>query len=456
MKIPIVIPGRTACRRHAAKRRGTILIVAMILIFAIAALVLTLGQAMRVEAIVAANSLAAREASAIERGAEQYVVALLLESTDPVEELSESYFQAVQLGAGYFWILRPDYGDASMPPFGLTDESAKINLNYVPYDSLILLPGMTEDVAASIIDWRDEDDTPTAGMGAESQVYLSRTPGHTAKNANFDTVEELRLVERFTAEVLWGDGTAPPLGQTSSAVSDQPFESEAYRVRGFYDLFTVWGKEAQTSLDGETRIDVNQDANRQAIASLFTETFGATRGNELAGRLTNQDVVDIFDWALRLQMTPEELAQVEYRISVGPPSDNPMKVNLNRAPRDVLVALPGQSESNIDALLARRETEVLNDPYSIAWALDVLGPSAFGLGRFVTGRGAVYSADILAVSGNGRAFRRVRIVVDTTPSAGPQIIYRRDITEQGWPMDASLLQSLRSGQGPGMFTGSGR
>ena len=146
-----------ACRGYAARsrhrRRGTILIVAMILIFAIAALVLVLGQSMRVEVIVAANSESAREASLIERGAEQYVMALLAQSVDPVEELQESYFEAVPLGEGYFWILRPDYGDPALPPFGLTDESAKVNLNYAPYESLIVIPGMTEDLAASIIDW---------------------------------------------------------------------------------------------------------------------------------------------------------------------------------------------------------------------------------------------------------------------------------------------------------------
>ena len=181
--------GELTTPRH---RRGTILIVAMIIIFAIAALVLTLAQAMRVEAGIAANAAAAREATAVERGAEQYVLALLAESVDPVETLQESYYEAVPLGSGYFWNLRPDYGDAEMAVFGITDESAKLDLNTLDYERLRLLPGMTDELAASIVDWRDEDDEPTEGIGAESQVYLSRSPGHNAKNQPFETVEHFR------------------------------------------------------------------------------------------------------------------------------------------------------------------------------------------------------------------------------------------------------------------------
>lgn len=440
-------------------RRGTILIVAMILIFAIAALVLVMGQAMRVEMTVAANAAAAREAALVERGAEQYVLALLAESVDPVEELEDRYYDAVSLGDGYFWILRPDWGDPSLAPFGLVDETVKLNINYAPYESLVALPGMTEDLAASIVDWRDEDETPTEGIGAESQVYLSRSPGHNARNAAFDSVEELRLVDGFTHELLWGEGDAPPLGQTGSVSSEAPFENEAYRVRGFYDLLTVWGRGATTSREGDPLIDVNaigldpqaREQVRQQLREIFTDHFGQQRGSELGSRLPQQSVADLFDWATRMQMSWDELAQIEDWVMVGPPEASAFKINLNRAPRDVLLAIPTLTEAQVDALLVRRESEVANNPYSIAWAMDVLGQSSIGLGRFVTGRGSVYSADILAVSGNGRAFRRVRIVVDTATASGPQIVYRRDLTDLGWPMDPAVLDALRSGAGVGMF-----
>jgi len=38
-------------------------------------------------------------------------------------------------------------------------------------------------------------------------------------------------------------------------------------------------------------------------------------------------------------------------------------------------------------------------------------------------------------------------VVDAS-SGTPQIVYRRDLSDAGWPLDPSVLESLRSGQGP--------
>jgi type II secretory pathway component PulK len=71
----------TTCRprRPTRRRRGTILIVTMFIVFTLASLVLVMGASMRVEAMAAANMTASLQASAIEHGAEQYVLALLTE-----------------------------------------------------------------------------------------------------------------------------------------------------------------------------------------------------------------------------------------------------------------------------------------------------------------------------------------------------------------------------------------
>ena len=53
---------------------------ALVIIFDIAAMALTLGRTMRTEAGISANTAAMREADLIERGAEQYVLALLAEA----------------------------------------------------------------------------------------------------------------------------------------------------------------------------------------------------------------------------------------------------------------------------------------------------------------------------------------------------------------------------------------
>jgi len=46
------------------------------------------------------------------------------------------------------------------------------------------------------------------------------------------------------------------------------------------------------------------------------------------------------------------------------------------------------------------------------------------------------------------------LVVDTS-AAAPQIIYRRDLTDGGWPMDPAILAALRSGNGLGEYASVG-
>jgi hypothetical protein len=58
----------------------------------------------------------------------------------------------------------------------------------------------------------------------------------------------------------------------------------------------------------------------------------------------------------------------------------------------------------------------------------------------------VYSADIVAVSGDGRAFKREKIVVNVTASPA-KIVYRKDLTSLGWPLTPDIRQDLRSGHG---------
>ncbi len=63
---------------------------------------------------------------------------------------------------------------------------------------------MTEEFAAAIVDWRDADDDVTAG-GAESQIYAQKSPAYAAKNAAFESIEELALVNGATREILYGE-----------------------------------------------------------------------------------------------------------------------------------------------------------------------------------------------------------------------------------------------------------
>ncbi len=99
--------------------------------------------------------------------------------------------------------------------FRLEDESGKMNINALTDVSGILLKnlllnsgvsqGEADVIVDSILDWKDRDDLRRLN-GAESDYYLSLPNPYRAKDANFDTLEELLLVRGVTPEILYGEG----------------------------------------------------------------------------------------------------------------------------------------------------------------------------------------------------------------------------------------------------------
>ncbi|MDH5202043.1 MAG: general secretion pathway protein GspK [Nitrospirota bacterium] len=105
----------------------------------------------------------------------------------------------VQLGDGYSTIR-------------IMDEAGHVNINSVSdiiLKNLLLNLGVQEEeadtIVDSIMDWKDPDDLHRL-HGAESDYYMSLPTPYKAKNANFDTLEELLLVKGVTPEILYGSG----------------------------------------------------------------------------------------------------------------------------------------------------------------------------------------------------------------------------------------------------------
>jgi type II secretory pathway component PulK len=483
----------------------------MLIVFTLAAIVVVFCRSQRVEAVASANLAAALQASSVERGAEQYVLAILTEQKDSLADITQDYFAAVPVGEGFFWIVRPNYGDTDQPLFGLVDEAGKLNINTAEYEPLIRLPNMTDDVANAIIDWRTE----SSSGGSSNTSYSSL--GYTAKHAPFETVEEMLLVQGMSRDLLYGanagtgaatDGgngaaAAVPLGQAASfQQSNSRMMSDLQTANGLYDLLTVYSNEpagATTTGTGSAsgsgggaagggggKININQlDAaqtggntgrtgsaagstaagrtgssaaganagtgDRDRLRQLLENQLGNTRGDQIVdsiGRGTR--FVDVFDFYFKTGLKPDEFDKIFNSITTTTGAAKG-RINVNTAPRDVLMTLPGLESSDVDKLIAQRQTATSSataGQASMSWVATALDKKAVGLGTLITSTSNQFSADIVAVSGNGRAFKRVRIVIDAS-SSSPQIIYRRELTDRGWPMDQQILASLRAGQGPG-------
>jgi hypothetical protein len=136
-----------------------------------------------------------------------------------------------------------------------------------------------------------------------------------------------------------------------------------------------------------------------------------------------------------------------YSLEPNPAGPGPLlvgRINVNTAPREVLRCLPGLTDGDIDLLIATRSANG-PDLANISWVAKTLPPATLAriAGRITT-TSYQYSADIVAVCGNGRGFKRARYVFDlrTLP---PRVVFCQDLTHLGWPLSADIREALRSG-----------
>ena len=91
-------------------------------------------------------------------------------------------FREVALGRGHFQVLRRGRNDEGGGIiYGVSDEESRLNVNSATPEELAKLSGMTPDVVAAILDWRDEDNAVSPG-GAEAEYYLSLQPPSLPRN----------------------------------------------------------------------------------------------------------------------------------------------------------------------------------------------------------------------------------------------------------------------------------
>lgn len=274
---------------------------------------------------------------------------------------SETEWYEVALGEeGVFSAIHPAYKDDKIR-WGLVDEASKININVAPKEWLLKLPGMTEEIADSILDWRDPDDNANTN-GAESSYYATLQPAYQCKNAPFETIEELLFVRGVTAALFWGEDR----NQNGILDSGEDQDLDGTMDWGFYPFVTVWSTEKNVRADGAQRLDVNTGREN------FQRDLGDVLDGATIQRMRTQPPYQSVAHVLDVQgMSPEKFKKIVDRLSVAAAAtDLPGLVNVNTAPRPVLMCLPNVKEEWVDAALSYRTTEGV-DLSNIGWLLDL-------------------------------------------------------------------------------------
>ncbi|MCC9643387.1 type II secretion system protein GspK [Rhodopirellula sp. JC740] len=158
---------------------------------------------------------------------------------------------------------------------GESEES--VSTENIAVTLLMTLPGMDESIANAILDWLDEDTEPREN-GAEDEYYTALATPYAAANGPLQSVEELLLVRGVTPQLLFGADTNR--NGVLDADEQQRFSAsiDTPGVLGWASYLTVHGAEANKTMDGNFRVNINQDD----LEVLYDELLAALGDDVLA------------------------------------------------------------------------------------------------------------------------------------------------------------------------------
>lgn len=428
---------------------GSLLIIVLWIAFGLVAITLYFAHAMNQELRAADNRVAAIAANQAIDGAARYLSNFLATATvnypGVMPQPAEFECEVVPVGEAKFWLIGRDTNDWELnltaPAFGLVDEASKLNLNapWLTAEMIEYLPGMTPQIAAAIMDWRDTNSDLTAD-GAEDESYSQLTQAYRAKNAVFESVEELRLVKGMTAEILHGEDAN--LNGILDANENDADESAPYDNRdgrldpGLMEYFTVYSYEpiSGTNITSRTNVQALLESvlSQSRVTEVMRELFPTGGGGAQPNPLTS-----VLEFYLRSGMTEDEFALVADYLA---PTTN-ILLNVNTASEPVLECIPGIGIDFASAMVSYRESNP-SQLTTVAWVANVLeDTNAITAGPFITTRSFQYTADIAAVGHYNRGYQRVRYVFDTSEEA-PKIVRRQDLTHLGWALGSETRTEL--------------
>jgi type II secretory pathway component PulK len=343
--------------------------------------------------------------------------------------------------------------------FGITDEASKLNLNTATEEQLLRLlqpvvlamghePGVELELVYAILDWRDADDEPgSEEKPAESAYYRTLDPPYRAKNAPFESVEELLMVRGFNGRVLYGEDYDRN-GLISANEDDgddifPPDNADGVLERGIYPYLTVYSHEYNVAVDNKPRVNLfGETAYVQAkLSEIFerpevvdfilkaTVKTGPRAIRSLGDYLQPRIISD------RETPSPLNAAETETlfeKCTIDSEAERFGLVNVNTAQPPVLRAL-GLSPESIGAILTARRNVPASQRMTTAWLLTSarLSPEEYALVQNqVTARGRQFTIESIGYSDDRGVFTRLEAVVAMRGPV-PQLVYSRDITKLG-------------------------
>jgi DNA uptake protein ComE-like DNA-binding protein len=458
--------------RLTHRSRGAAYVVTLLVTTVLAAVVLVFAKEMRTQTDSTANQVSQTQArwialGAIEavRGDLAYVISL-----GEAPRLDRVGAAAQPIGGGLFWLIKPHPTDDRELAYGLQGEGGKINLDAFSGIDALELDGMDENLAAAIIDWQDRNSRIRPG-GAESAYYLSLDTPYRIKNRDLETVGELRYVRGVSETQFLGEDTNRNYrldpNEDDGNANPPDDDADGRLDRGFIDHFTVYSNDPGVSDSGRNKVTLDIKSSAQQFNQLrnfLVSQLGEERGQELAEASFNKTATagkndtfaSVLEFFVETEASNAEFELVHDGLKRLDNDDNlEGLIDVYHASEQVLSTLPGLDPGDARALINGRPELEADEPIpNLSWVVDILGEEkAIAAARYMTHRSYQMTADVVAISGDGRGFCRLRVVLDCLPvrrgeATLPRVRYVEDLTHYGWPLDEAIREQLRGGATP--------
>jgi type II secretory pathway component PulK len=314
--------------RHS-KRRGAILIMAMVVLFAITAILVSAMATERAEFRNAVQRIDEERARlAAQSGVARALATLQFQPTAPVTQLDE-WFTLGNQSNDLFVVGRQNFR------MQIVDAASLVNLNTADQIQLENM-GLSSEQIDSLLDWREEGTTPRA-EGAKDEFYNTLEHPYNAKLRRMDHLDEVLLIKGFEPAVLF----QTPEQQNTSGLTPQPI----------YSLATVDSFSPSTGSDGQARGDINTVGQGQLLQAGIPAQLAAAiilRRNTQGTFTRMGEVLSVTG------MTTDAAGILLDRFQVGNLPRVEGKINVNTAREEVLMTLPDMTTDVAQAIVSRQ------------------------------------------------------------------------------------------------------
>jgi len=445
-------------RSKKRPRRAMALVLVLWVMVVLCAVALGLSFSSRLRLQVTASLGAGTKALYLARAGVERAIAELVDRRDSVQSLTDlresefSDYSNVELADGSYTLFAGLDGEGD-PLYGIIDEAARINVNTADQAVLGKVPGMNSELISEI---------------------LSKRTGQPFHNLN-----DLLLLERVDLELLFGeDANGNGLLDANEDDGDQswPADNADGRLdRGLAGFLTTWSAARNVTADGQSRVNINS-ASAQELAKSIPGISSQEADSIVEHRKKKkfENIAALLDVELVVKKTEEskesgsrgENSGESRRGSASPARDGSSRteekttvestgqkafdinkfqkiadyvtttddkvlkgvVNINTAPYEILVCLPGITEAAAREIV-RLQEEREEGFETVANLLDVEGMSVDLFKQIcphISARSDVFSVRSFGVIEKGDFYRCVEAVIDRTQEVA-QIRYWREI-----------------------------